>query len=131
VRTARYVGGQKLAGFGMGPGVFRTTSQGDKVIEIKIIIIPNQNLIMSQNSWRTKFYNGITSEKYVRNVMRAYLQGHQTLNWIGSMLEFWSSTEELIKNPEKRKSELIRVIETYGNNQKSDILNEMKRRNLV
>lgn len=77
------------------------------------------------------YYGGITSEKYARNVIEAYLSDKQGIKWIGSMLEFWSSSEELINNAELRKQELTRVIKAYGGNKKQELLNEMNKRKLI
>ena len=78
-----------------------------------------------------EYYRGITSEDYARKVIQAYMDGRQSLKWLGSMLEFWSSGSDLRKDPARRKSEIVRVIDSYGGGRTREILSEMRKRGLV
>jgi len=71
------------------------------------------------------------SETTVENIVNAYLSNLQSLKWVGGMLEFACSSEKLLKNPEMRKREILRIIEKYGRYRKSELKGEMKRRGLI
>lgn len=83
-----------------------------------------------EKKWTEKYVKGISSEEYVENVINAYLYKGRSLKWVGSMLEFWSSSEELLKDPEKRKREILRAINRYGMDHKEELIREMMRRKL-
>jgi hypothetical protein len=85
-----------------------------------------------EKEWTEEYVRRISSEEYVENVINAYLYKGRSLKWIGSMLEFWSSSEELRKDPEKRKKEILRAINRYGtDNHKEKLIREMMKRKLV
>ena len=71
------------------------------------------------------------SERTVKNTVNAYLNKGQSIKWVGSMLEFLCSSELLIKNPEMRKNEILRIIEKYGKDSKKELLYEMRSRGLI
>ena len=81
--------------------------------------------------WTKKYKQGITSESFARNVIKAFLFGKQGVKWVGGKLEQWSTSEELLGNPEKRKQELLRIVNLCGYDKKSEILNELKRRKVI
>jgi hypothetical protein len=84
-----------------------------------------------EKRWTENYLKGILSEEYVENVINAYLYKRRSLKWVGSMLEFWSSSEELLKDPEKRKKEISRAINRYGMERKEKLISEMMRRKLI
>jgi len=71
------------------------------------------------------------SERTVENIVNAYLDKGQSIKWVGGMLEFCCSSELLIKNPEMRKKEILRIIEKYGKDSKEELTYEMQRRGLI
>ena len=71
------------------------------------------------------------SENTVANIVNAYLNKGQSIKWVGSMLEFCCSSELLIKNPEMRKKEILRIIEKYGKDRKKELIYEMRKRGLI
>ena len=71
------------------------------------------------------------SETTVENIINAYLNKGQSLKWVGGMLEFCCSSELLLKNPEMRKREILRIIEKYGKAHKIELIEEMKNRRLI
>ena len=79
----------------------------------------------------TEYNRSSESENTVENVMDAYLFKGQSIKWVGSMLEFTCSSEILLKNPEMRKREILRIIEKYGRDRKTELKREMRRRGLI
>lgn len=71
------------------------------------------------------------SETTVENIINAYLNKGQSLKWVGSMLEFCCSSELLLKNPEMRRREILRIIKKYGKDHKTELMAEMKKRGLI
>jgi len=71
------------------------------------------------------------SERTVENIVNAYLNKGQSIKWVGGMLAFCCSSELLIRNPEMRKKEILRIIEKYGKDRKKELVYEMKRRELI
>ena len=71
------------------------------------------------------------SESTVENIMNAFLYKGQSLKWVGSMLEFCCSSELLLKNPEIRKKEILRIIKKYGKDHKVELIREMKKRGII
>jgi hypothetical protein len=84
-----------------------------------------------EKKWTENYLEGILSEEYVENVINAYLYKGRSLKWVGSMLEIWSSSEELLKDPEKRKEEISRAINRYGMERKEKLISEMMGRKLI
>lgn len=84
--------------------------------------------------WGKEYYDGIGSEKFVENVINAYLykrvgKQQKSLKWVSGELEIWSSF--LKDDPEKRKKEILRVINRYGMHHKEKLIGEMMRRELI
>ena len=71
------------------------------------------------------------SETTVENIVNAYFFKGKSLKWVGGMLEFCCSSELLLNNPEMRKKEILRIINKYGKDHKSELIEEMKRRRLL
>ena len=71
------------------------------------------------------------SENTVANIVNAYLNKGQSIKWVGGMLEFCCSSDLLIKNPEMRKKEILRIIEKYGKDRKKELIYEMRKRGLI
>jgi len=84
--------------------------------------------------WGKEYYDGIGSEKFVENVIYAYLhkrinKQQKSLKWVGGELEIWSSFFK--DDPEKRKKEILRAINRYGMNHEEELIGEMMRRELI
>jgi urate oxidase len=83
--------------------------------------------------WTKNYYEGITSESFAKNVILAFVSGEKrvSVKWVGGKLEQWSASEKLKNKPEQRRQELLRVVNSYGYGNTTEILNELKRRKLI